>query len=71
MKRRRVLVASVGTFVLGGLLLVNGGPGVTSTWAQNPTSQQQQLRQISDKLDQLLAATKPANAGAESTKSGG
>ena len=71
MKRRRVLVASVGTFVLGGLLLVNGGSGVMPTWAQNQTPQQQQLRQISDKLDQLLAATKPANAGAESTKNSG
>jgi Protein of unknown function (DUF1566) len=66
MKRRRFLVASVGTLVLGGLLLVNGGPGVTPTWAQNPTPQQQQLRQISEKLDQLLAATKAAG---ESTKS--
>ena len=71
MKRRRVLVASVGTFVLGGLLLVYGGPEVTPTWAQSPTSQQQQLRQILDKLDQLLAATKPANTAVESSKSGG
>ena len=46
MKRRRFLVASVGTLVLGGLLLVSGGPGVTPAWAQNPTPQQQQLRQI-------------------------
>ena len=69
MKRRRFLVASVGTLVLGGLLLVSGGPGVTPTWAQNPTPQQQQLRQISEKLDQLLAATKAASAEAESTKS--
>jgi Protein of unknown function (DUF1566) len=73
MKRRRVLVASVGTFVLGGLLLVSGGPGVTPTWAQNPTPQQQQLRQISEKLDQLLAATKaasesPKSSGEEDTK---
>lgn len=71
MKRRRFLVASVGTLVLGGLLLVSGGPGVTPTWAQNPTPQQQQLRQISEKLDQLLAATKAANAEAASAKSGG
>ncbi len=68
MKRRRFLVASVGTLVLGGLILVSGGPGDTPTWAQNPTPQQQQLRQISDKLDQVLAATKAANAEAESTK---
>jgi len=68
MKRRRFLVASVGTLVLGGLLLVSGGPGGTPTWAQNPTPQQQQLRQISDKLDQVLAATKAASAEAESTK---
>jgi len=71
MKRRRFLVASVGTLVLGGLLLVSGGPGVMPTWAQNPTPQQQQLRQISEKLDQLLAATKAASAEAESAKSGG
>src|SRR4029077_17118585 len=71
MKRRRFLVASVGTLVLGGLLLVSSGPGVTPTWAQNPTPQQQQFRQIMDKLDQVLAATKAANAEAESKKSGG
>jgi Protein of unknown function (DUF1566) len=69
MKRRRFLVTSVGTLVLGGLLLVDGGPGGTPTWAQNPTPQQQQLRLISDKLDQVLAATKAASAEAESTKS--
>ncbi len=71
MKKRRFLVASVGTLVLGGLFLVSGGPGVTPTWAQNPTPQQQQLRQISEKLDQLLAATKAASAEAESAKSSG
>jgi len=69
MKRRRFLVTSVGTLVLGGLLLVSGGPGGTPAWAQNPTPQQQQLRLISDKLDQVLAATKAASAEAESTKS--
>ncbi|MGH7216047.1 MAG: hypothetical protein ACREIG_02295, partial [Nitrospiraceae bacterium] len=69
MKRRRFLVASVGPLLLGGLLLVSGGPGGTPTWAQNPTPQQQQLRQISDKLDQVLAAMKAASAEAESTKS--
>jgi Protein of unknown function (DUF1566) len=68
MKRRLCLVASVSTLVLGGLLLVSGGPEVTPTWAQNPTPQQQQLRQISDKLDQVLAATKASSAEAESIK---
>jgi len=71
MKRRRFFVASVGTLVLGGLLLVSSGPSVTPTWAQNPTTQQQQFRQIMDKLDQVLAATKVASAEAESKKSGG
>jgi uncharacterized protein DUF1566 len=71
MKRRRCLVASVGTLVFGGLLLVSSGPGVTSTWAQNPTPQQQQFRQIMDKLDQILAATKAASVEAESPKTGG
>jgi enamine deaminase RidA (YjgF/YER057c/UK114 family) len=71
MKRRRFLAASVGTLVLGGLLLMSGGPGVAPTWAQNPTPQQQQLRQILDKLDQVLAATKAASAEAESAKSAG
>ena len=71
MKRRRFLVASVGTLVLGGLLLVSGSPGVTPAWAQNPTPQQQQLRQILDKLDQVLAATKAAGAEAERMKSAG
>jgi enamine deaminase RidA (YjgF/YER057c/UK114 family) len=71
MKRRRFLAAGVGTLVLGGLLLMSGGPGVAPTWAQNPTPQQQQLRQILDKLDQVLAATKAASAEAESAKSAG
>ena len=71
MKRRWFLVASVDTLVLGGLLLLSGGPGVAPTWAQSPTSQQQQLRQILDKLDQVLAATKAASAEAERTKSAG
>ena len=65
MKRRRFPVMSVGTLVLGGLLLASGGPGVVSAGAQNPTSQQQQFRQISDKLDQILAATKSSGAGTE------
>jgi hypothetical protein len=71
MKRRRTLAVSVGTLALGGLLLVSGGPGVTPAGAQNPTPQQQQLRQILDKLDQILAATKSASGGGEATKSGG
>lgn len=71
MKRRRFLAAGVGTLVLGGLLLMSGGPGGAPTWAQNPTPQQQQLRQILDKLDQVLAATKAASAEAESAKSAG
>jgi len=72
MKRRRFQAVSVGALVLGGLLLAGGGPWVVSVGAQNapPLSpQQQQLRQISDKLDQLLAATKSSSAAAESTKS--
>lgn len=71
MKRRRLLVVSVGTLVLGGLLLTSGGPGVAPAGAQNPTPQQQQFKQISDKLDQILAATKSGSGGGESTKSGG
>ena len=46
MKRRRFLVVSVGTLVLGGLLLASGGPGVAPAGAENPTPQQQQFRQI-------------------------
>jgi len=69
MKRRRFQAVSVGMLVLGGLLLVSGGPGSTPAGAQNPTPQQQQLRQILDKLDQILAATKSASGGGESTKS--
>jgi enamine deaminase RidA (YjgF/YER057c/UK114 family) len=57
MKRRRFLAVSVGTLVVGGLLLASGGPGITPAGAQNPTPQQQQFRQISDKLDQILAQT--------------
>jgi Protein of unknown function (DUF1566) len=71
MKRRRFLVVSVGTLVLGGLFLASGGPGVAPAGAQNPTPQQQQFRQISDKLDQILAATKSGSGGGESTKSSG
>jgi enamine deaminase RidA (YjgF/YER057c/UK114 family) len=71
MKRLRFFAAGVGTLVLGGLFLMSGGPGVAPTWAQNPTPQQQQLRQILDKLDQVLAATKAASAEAESAKSAG
>ena len=57
MKRRRILAVSVGTLVLGGLLLASGGSGVAPAGAENPT-QQQQFRQIMDKLDQVLAAIK-------------
>jgi len=71
MKRRRILAVSVGTLVLGGLLLASGGSGGTPAGAQNPTPQQQQLRQISDKLDQILAATKSGSGSGESTKSVG
>ena len=71
MKRQRILAVSVGTFVLGGLLLASGGPGVTPAGAQTQTPQQQQLRQILDKLDQVLAATKSGSGGGESAKSGG
>ena len=65
MKRRRFLAVTVGTLVVGGLLLASGGPGITPAGAQNPTPQQQQFRQISDKLDQILAATKSGGGGAE------
>jgi Protein of unknown function (DUF1566) len=67
MKRRRILVVSVGTLVLGGLLLASGGSGVAPAGAENPT-QQQQFRQIMDKLDQVLAATKSSEKS--SVKSG-
>ena len=69
MRKRRFQAVSVGTLVLGGLLLVSGGPGTTPAGAQNPTpqqQQQQQLRQILDKLDQVLAATK-VGEGAKSS----
>lgn len=71
MKRRRILAVNVGMLVLGGLLLASGGSGVTPAGAQNPTPQQQQLRQILDKLDQVLAATKAGSGGGESAKSSG
>ncbi len=70
MKKRGFLAVSAGTLVLGGLLLVSGGPGVTPAEAQNPTAQQQS-RQILDKLDQILAAIKAGSGGGEATKSGG
>ena len=70
MKRRRILVVSVGTLVLGGLLLASGGSGVAPAGAENPT-QQQQFRQIMDKLDQVLAATKAASGSAEASKISG
>lgn len=65
MKRRRFLAVSVGTLVLGGLLLASGGPGVTPAGAQKPTPQQQQFQQILDKLDQILAATKDGGGAVE------
>ena len=68
MNRRRILAVSVGTLVLGGLLLASGGPGATPAGAQNPTPQQQQLRQILDKLDQVLAATKSGSGGERSLR---
>lgn len=67
MKRRRILAVSVGTLVLGGLLLASGGSGVAPAGAENP-SQQQQFRQIMDKLDQVLATTKSSEKS--SVKSG-
>jgi hypothetical protein len=70
MKRRRLLAASVGTLALGWLLLASGGPGVMPAGAQNPTASPQ-LRQILEKLDQILTATKAGSGGGEGTKSGG
>ncbi len=70
MKRRRILAVSVGTLVFGGLLMASGASGVTPAGAQNPTPQQQQLRQILDKLDQVLAATKSSSVAGERAKSG-
>ncbi|HSF66516.1 MAG TPA: DUF1566 domain-containing protein [Nitrospiraceae bacterium] len=71
MKSRRFIAVNVGLLALGGLLLASVGPGVTSADAQSPTPQQQQFRQIMDKLDQILAASKPAGGAAESAKSSG
>ncbi len=72
MKRRQFQAVTVGTLVLGGLLLTGGSPGVATAGAQSTTpspSPQAQLRQIMDKLDQVLAATKNNSAAAESAKS--
>jgi hypothetical protein len=69
MKRRRFLAVSGGALVLGGLLLVSGGPGGALAGAQNQTpQQQQQLRQILDKLDEVLAATKSSREVEAGTK---
>jgi hypothetical protein len=66
MKRRRFLAVSVGTLVVGGLLLASGGPGVTPAGAQKPTpQQQQQFQQIIDKLDQIQAAAKGRGGAVE------
>lgn len=61
MKRRRFRAVNVGRFVFGGLLLAGGGLWITPAGAQSAASQtplQAQLRQMSEKLDQVLAATK-------------
>ena len=75
MKRRQFHAATVASLVLGGLLLAGGSPWVATAEAQNttpsPTPQQTQLRQIMDKLDQVLAALKSNGAAAESVKSSG
>ena len=65
MKRRRILAVSVGTLVVGGLLLASGGPGVMPAGAQKPTPQQQQFQQIMDKLDQIQAAAKDRGGAVE------
>ena len=70
MKKRRILAVSVSMLIFGGLFLVSGSPGVAPAMAQNPTPQQQ-LRQILDKLDQILAAAKAASVTNETTKSSG
>ena len=61
MKRRRFHAVNMGRFMLGGLLLAGGGLWVTLAGAQSTapqTPQQAQLRQILEKLDQVLAASK-------------
>jgi len=73
MKRRQFQAVIVGTLVLGGLLLAGESPWITMAGAQSttpsPTPVQSQLRQIMDKLDQVLTATKSNSAAAESAKS--
>jgi hypothetical protein len=61
MKRRRFQAMNVARSVLGGLVLAGGGLWITPAGAQSAapqTPQQAQLRQILEKLDQVLAATK-------------
>jgi len=65
MKRRRFQVVSVGTLVLGGLLMASGGLGVIPAGAQKPTPPPTQSQQILDKLDQILAATKDGGQAVE------
>jgi hypothetical protein len=68
MKRRRFQAANVGRLVLGGLLLAGGGLWVTPAGAQSAAqqTQQAQLRQVLEKLDQVLAATKAGESAKSS-----
>ncbi len=56
MKTRRFLTVTVGALVLGGVLMVGYGSGVTPAAADNPPPPPNPFAQILAKLDQVLAA---------------